>query len=254
MKVIRHEIEYDIPLPNGQVRHIKIPQIEVIDEQPPTRHRTTKHFLPRVDLLPKPDRRTKIAIIGVLVAAMLGIAALTTPSSKIYAAAMTKPKPETRPNLTQPLDNQPGDSNQNLSPDCQLSPLEPDSISQWESQINSACEQTGVPADLLGALIAVESGGNPNAVSKDLACGLTQVVSNSNQWTNEQGVRLFANRPSCQELTGNPQFAVNYGAQFLRSLYDRYGNWRDALYAYGPTGIGYTYADMVLSKYQAFGH
>jgi hypothetical protein len=55
----------------------------------------------------------------------------------------------------------------------------------------------------------------------------------------------FANRPTIAELQ-DPTFNISYGAQMLANLFTKHGSYREALYRYGPTGMGYHYADIVL--------
>jgi hypothetical protein len=52
-----------------------------------------------------------------------------------------------------------------------------DAVLQWLPEIQSASAQTGVPAEYIAAVIRVESGGDPNAVSSAGAIGLMQVMS-----------------------------------------------------------------------------
>ena len=61
----------------------------------------------------------------------------------------------------------------------------------------------------------------------------------------------FANRPTIAELS-DPEFNVKYGTRLLAGLVNRKGNLREALKAYGPMDVGYTYADKVLSLYQRY--
>ena len=58
----------------------------------------------------------------------------------------------------------------------------------------------------------------------------------------------FANRPTTQQLF-DPEFNLNYGAGMLSGLLQKYNDLREALRAYGPMDVGYSYADQVLSVY-----
>ncbi len=58
----------------------------------------------------------------------------------------------------------------------------------------------------------------------------------------------FAGRPSTQELL-DPEFNLDYGSGMLSRLINDRGSIRDALKAYGPRDVGYTYADKVLAIY-----
>ena len=53
---------------------------------------------------------------------------------------------------------------------------ESDAVLQWLPEIQAAAAITGVPAEVIAAVIRVESGGDPNAVSVAGALGLMQVM------------------------------------------------------------------------------
>ena len=53
---------------------------------------------------------------------------------------------------------------------------ESDAVLQWLPEIQAAASTTGVPAEVIAAVIRVESGGDPNAVSVAGALGLMQVM------------------------------------------------------------------------------
>jgi hypothetical protein len=50
----------------------------------------------------------------------------------------------------------------------------------------------------------------------------------------------------------DPDFNIEFGSRMLINLYEKYGNWRDALKAYGPMEVGYQYADIVLSIFENY--
>ncbi len=54
--------------------------------------------------------------------------------------------------------------------------IESDPVLQWLPEIQAAAEATGVPAEVIAAVIRVESVGEPNAVSVAGAIGLMQVM------------------------------------------------------------------------------
>ena len=65
------------------------------------------------------------------------------------------------------------------------------------------------------------------------------------------GISLTIELPpnvSTQQLL-DPQFNISYGTRMLAELVKRYGNAREALRAYGPMDVGYSYADTVLAIY-----
>lgn len=97
--------------------------------------------------------------------------------------------------------------------------------SDIDSYIQSASQQTGVPANLLSALVSAESSYNQDAKSSAGAIGLTQLMPDT---ANALGVDA-----------SNPAQNVLGGAMYLKQQYDKYGNWRDALIAYneGPGAL-----------------
>ncbi len=108
--------------------------------------------------------------------------------------------------------------------------------------VQRAARETGVPANLIRAVIQVESGGNPRAVSPTGAIGLMQLMPGT---ARELGVNPW-----------DPYQNILGGARYLKKMYQLTGNWRDALVAYnaGPGSwrsgrapkSSYGYADKVL--------
>ncbi|HSR11109.1 MAG TPA: lytic transglycosylase domain-containing protein [Thermodesulfobacteriota bacterium] len=90
----------------------------------------------------------------------------------------------------------------------------------FESLIRDAGERYGVDASLVEAVIHVESGGNPAAVSKAGACGLMQLMPRT-------AAELGVIDPF------DPAENVMAGTRYLRMLLDRYqGDRKLALAAY----------------------
>lgn len=91
--------------------------------------------------------------------------------------------------------------------------------------VGSAAAGSGVPQDLLTALLQTESGFDPGAVSSAGAEGIAQIMPGT---AASLGVDPF-----------DPQQAVPAAARLLRSYYDRFGSWRLALAAYnaGPGAV-----------------
>ncbi|OGO71424.1 MAG: hypothetical protein A2Z49_12055 [Chloroflexi bacterium RBG_19FT_COMBO_56_12] len=149
---------------------------------------------------------------------------------------------------------QKAEANQSKNSDCNLSSTYPDSIQQWCDLISEAAEQYDLPADLLAALILQESGGQALAYSSSGAVGLMQVMPRDGIAAEFQCPNgpCFASRPTIAELQ-DPIFNIDYGTSFLAGLVEKYGSLREALYAYGPMSVGYSYADKVLGIYEAYG-
>jgi hypothetical protein len=139
------------------------------------------------------------------------------------------------------------------TPDCILSSQFPDSIRQWCSGIVNAAQDQNLDANLIAAVMLQESGGDPQAYSSSGAVGLMQIMPRDGLAASFfcGDSPCFASRPSMAELY-DPEFNLNYGANMLGSLYRKYGDWRDALMAYGPANVGYYYADIVLGIYQNY--
>ncbi|MFZ6026735.1 MAG: lytic transglycosylase domain-containing protein [Chloroflexota bacterium] len=138
--------------------------------------------------------------------------------------------------------------------DCRVSAQYPESVRQWCGLITYYAEQYNLSPDLVAALIWLESGGNAVAYSKSGAVGLMQVMPRDGLAAKFQCVNgpCFADRPTIEELQ-DPSFNVAYGTKFLSGLNHSKGNLRDALKAYGPMNVGYSYADKVLGIYERYG-
>ena len=112
---------------------------------------------------------------------------------------------------------------------------------QIDAWIQEAADANGVPANLLSALLDVESGYNVDTPNSEAgAIGIAQFM------------------PGTAEAMGidprDPHQAISGAARLLKQEYDHYGNWSQALEAYnggeGNVGSGETqaYAQKVLGK------
>ena len=61
----------------------------------------------------------------------------------------------------------------------------------------------------------------------------------------------FASRPTIEELQ-DPRFNIEYGTRMLANLIAKLGSPREALKAYGPMDVDYSYADRVLAIYENY--
>lgn len=131
---------------------------------------------------------------------------------------------------------------------CTLPISYPASILQWCDWIEQYAQKYDIPATLVAAVMLQESGGNPNAYSKSGAVGLMQVMPSDGIAAKFQCVNgpCFASRPDMAELF-DPEFNIQYGVRFLAGLITREGDLREALKAYGPYNVEYSYADKVLA-------
>ena len=84
-------------------------------------------------------------------------------------------------------------------------------------------------------------------ISKDGAVGLMQIMPNDGVAATFMCLNgpCFANRPSTDELK-DPNYNIEYGTNYLSGLINKFGL-RDGLLAYGPSGVGYDYADKVIA-------
>ncbi len=140
---------------------------------------------------------------------------------------------------------------QDTQPPCDLSAAFPQDVRGWCGLIQQAAGQHGLDPRLVAAVITIESAGNPQAFSPQGAVGLMQIMPSDGIAATFQCLNgpCFGDRPSASELF-DPAFNVEYGAGLLSSLITRHGSWREALAAYGPMDVGYSYADMVLEVYE----
>ena len=100
-------------------------------------------------------------------------------------------------------------------------------LGKWDELIAKASEQHGVDKNLISAIIAQESGGNPRAVSSKGAKGLMQLMDTTAQ---DMGV--------AQPFS--PWANISGGTKYLRSLLDKFGgNERLAIASYnaGPAAV-----------------
>ena len=108
--------------------------------------------------------------------------------------------------------------------------------------IDDIAVRSGVDPNIVKAIIMEESGGNPNAVGDGgESIGLMQIQPRHHQKRMEELgiVSLF-----------DPQENVILGCSILSDLYDKYGNYEDALSVYnsGNTEDGKAYAERILNK------
>jgi len=136
---------------------------------------------------------------------------------------------------------------------CVISSSYPLEIQQWCNVIVMNAETYSLEPNLIAAVMLQESGGNKDAYSSSGAVGLMQIMPKDGIAEKFMCVNgpCFSNRPTMEELF-NPEFNIEYGSRMLTNLYGKYGNWRDALKAYGPMDVGYHYADIVLSIFENY--
>jgi soluble lytic murein transglycosylase-like protein len=136
---------------------------------------------------------------------------------------------------------------------CTLPLSYPEDIRQWCHLIEKSAAATGLPANLIAAVMLQESGGDPVIYSSSGAVGLMQVMPRDGLAADFMCVNgpCFSDRPTIAELQ-DPAFNVAYGSQMLADLYARHGSYREALFKYGPINMGYYYADLVLKIWENY--
>lgn len=119
--------------------------------------------------------------------------------------------------------------------------------------IEKHAKPVGMDPKFVAAIILQESGGNPKAYSKSGAVGLMQVMPRDGLAASFQcnGRPCFSSRPSMAELY-DPEYNISYAIRMLIGLYQKSGDLRETLRAYGPMDVGYYYADLVLKIYNSY--
>lgn len=137
----------------------------------------------------------------------------------------------------------------------ELSPFFPPAIQQWKLEIENQAHVNGIDANMIASVILIESGGDALAYSSCGAVGLMQVMPRDGLAASFtcNGQPCFTTRPSTAELF-EARFNIEYGTRLLKDLFNRNGNWREALFSYGPIDVGYDYADRVLSILNQYSH
>jgi soluble lytic murein transglycosylase len=100
--------------------------------------------------------------------------------------------------------------------------------------ISLAEQRHGVDWALIAAVIQVESGFSPAAVSKKGAVGLMQIMPDTAAWVSARLGESVA-----QEDLVDPKVNIHLGTYYLRYLLDRFATEQAALAAYngGPTNV-----------------
>lgn len=139
------------------------------------------------------------------------------------------------------------------SSQCSLPTSYPESVMQWCSLIEAAADESGLPARLIAAVMLQESGGDPLSYSSSGAVGLMQIMPRDGIASEFMCINgpCFASRPTIEELQ-DPAYNITYGSYMLADLYDRNGSYREALFRYGPSDMGYRYADLVLNVWENY--
>jgi hypothetical protein len=136
---------------------------------------------------------------------------------------------------------------------CLVSHKFPEGVMQWCEMISTLAGEVELSPNLIAAIILQESGGDATAYSSSGAVGLMQVMPRDGIAASFECINgpCFASRPTIQELQ-DPMFNIQYGTQMLAGLIAKLGSEREALKAYGPMDVDYSYADKVLAIYERY--
>ena len=136
---------------------------------------------------------------------------------------------------------------------CGVNLSYPEGILQWCEVITRFATQAELSPNLIAAVILQESGGDANAYSASGAVGLMQVMPRDGLAASFECINgpCFASRPTIEELQ-DPSYNVEYGTRMLAGLIAKRGSLREALKAYGPMDMDYSYADRVLAIYERY--
>ncbi len=182
--------------------------------------------------------------IGTVAAAQMPPQALLAPTLTASAAGVDDghPHEESSASLAETSDHA-----------CSLPASYPPDVLQWCQSIETNAHRTGLPAQLIAAVMLQESGGDANAYSSSGAVGLMQVMPRDGIAAEFMCVNgpCFASRPTIHELQ-DPEFNLAFGAQMLADLLTKAGSYREALFRYGPMDMGYAYADKVLAIWENY--
>ncbi|XNN29826.1 membrane-bound lytic murein transglycosylase EmtA [Escherichia coli] len=88
---------------------------------------------------------------------------------------------------------------------------------QWMPISQKAGAAWGVDPQLITAIIAIQSGGNPNAVSKSNAIGLMQLKASTSGRDVYRRMGAWSGEPTTSELK-NPERSISMGAAYLNIL------------------------------------
>lgn len=199
----------------------------------------------------KPSMLIRGAIFGCIMVCCCGL--LITKSSAFYleTSGLQSKYSESEPNQKESIQtviNSP--DNQEIT-ECRINSKYPKRILKWCGLITHYAQKNDLPPDLIAAVIWQESGGNPSAYSASGAVGLMQIMPKDGLAANFKCVNgpCFANRPTIQQLK-EPEYNIKYGTRMLANLVKKHGATREALKAYGPMNVGYSYADKVIGIYK----
>ena len=100
---------------------------------------------------------------------------------------------------------------------------------KYHTHIARYAEKYDIPAEIIFAVIKVESSFKADAKSKVGAMGLMQMMPTTFEWLTGK-YHLNENLPSL--MLYDPEVNIRYGTYYLRYLKDKFGDWNTVLAAY----------------------
>lgn len=88
----------------------------------------------------------------------------------------------------------------------------PETVSAWRPMIEAAAAEAGMPVELVAVVVLIESGGDPEAVSRSGARGLMQIMPGT-----ATEIQTRTGLP-CAEQPFDPETSVRCGASYLASV------------------------------------
>jgi len=153
-------------------------------------------------------------LVGIKQSQAAGVAPSTTAVSQIVNQSIQKQTPNTAP----------------IKEICALPDNWPNRILKWCEPITKAADKYNINPKMIGAMIWIESHGDPKAQNDhSLATGLMQVMPKESNVI----YGCFGDRPSAKKLF-NPEFNIDYGVRLLAQYLEaNNGNMKAAMIQYG---------------------
>jgi soluble lytic murein transglycosylase-like protein len=164
-------------------------------------------------------------LIGCLIVIWVGtVAAAQMPPQALLAPTLTAAA-EASAESDRPGQGYEGVPETHNTAGCSLPASYPEKVRRWCEAIERYAQETGLPANLIAAVMLQESGGNPEAYSHSGAVGLMQIMPRDGIAANFMCINgpCFASRPTIEELK-DPDFNIAYGTRMLANLSTKHGS------------------------------
>lgn len=131
------------------------------------------------------------------------------------------------------------------NPNAQIPSYNNPSKAQAGQMLDAAADKYGIPPEILKAVAWQESGWNPRAVG-----------DGGNSFGMMQIYRVAHPDYNVPRGKADPAYNIDYGARFLKGLYNRYGSWGEAVKHYngsGPAADRYRNSVLSLARNKPWG-